>query len=287
MLGDPLLHAALSQRVNCLAVSSGPWPWARCYFMSPWMRATPGAGLRDHAVTGSTARGSLQGKCRAGCFNIPLFQAHQAFWMEALGKILLSACTPKVAQLSLPCPRPPPFQSDGPYCAHSTGRGSQALPSSHPQTLAQECHVASELTLPPGLGLPSGGTSRGCTGLSSLPSPLLLGGDALGEAPGPPQSCCWPRLGQCQSAGSRNLETTRLVCKLLSAKPQKWFWEGFQIPRALTQAAVAPESLPSQPQEPPSLTGWGCRAALIPGHCHIAALPETKTPEVPAASAWG
>lgn len=121
------------------------------------------------------ARGFLQGRCQTGHSGIPLLppQAHQAFWMRLWGGVF-SASTPKWPDCPSFVPCPLPCQSDEPYCAPSSGWGPQALPAL--RTLARVCRMALELTLPPGPGLPSGGTWRGCTGPPSLPSlPSLEG----------------------------------------------------------------------------------------------------------------
>lgn len=107
----------------------------------------------------------------------------------------LCAQVPRWAALCAQVPRPCPDSATAEPC----GFGADASPARP--------------------GSPRGGTSRGCTGPTSLCFPWRLGRDALGEVPAPsPGGGCWQRLGRLPGTGGRNVETTRLVCKAHSCK---------------------------------------------------------------------
>lgn len=84
-------------------------------------------------------------------------------------------------------------QADGPSYVH--GCPGTAFPPD--SATGKPCGLGAD-TSPARPASPRGGTSRGCTGPTSLSFPRRLGGDTLGEAPGPPRGGCWQCLGRPQ-----------------------------------------------------------------------------------------
>lgn len=112
-------------------------------------------------------------------------------WDRCCGMDSAVSVHPKVAQAPLPPHCPPPLRQMGPPMS----MGAQALPSL--QTLPLVSPVALGQTRPqPGLRLPVGGHRGAARGPPAFPR--RLGGDTLGEAPGPPRGGCWQCLGRPQ-----------------------------------------------------------------------------------------
>lgn len=260
VLGTMLLHVTLDE--------SYTWGWSegpRCHWSNS-QRVPPGkmpGGLLQHPPA-SDPSGFLDG----GSGEDPVVSMYT------------QGC-PAVPPLSPPPSLPVRWVLLG--SQHREGLPGPAFPPSPDPGTGVLCGLGADTS--PRLGSPQWGHIEGLHRAlqPALPSAPWRGRPGEGAWPSPElllaASGAVPKRGQ-QKSGDHEACLQTPVCKATEVVLGR-----FSDPSGPDTGSGCSREPAFPPQGPSSLTGWGCRAALLPGHRHIAALPETYTPEVPVASA--